>query len=68
MHIPDFLFGYSSTGIPIGILFWIIALVFIVLAIKWARDNLDESKIPILAVIAAGILHCRHSISRPVLE
>ena len=55
MHIPDFLFGYSSTGIPIGILFWIIALVFIVLAIKWARDNLDESKIPILAVIAAGI-------------
>lgn len=55
MHIPDFLFGYSSLGVPLGIIFWIIALVFVVLAIKWARDNLDESKIPILAVIAAGI-------------
>lgn len=55
MHIPDFLFGYSGIGVPIGIIFWIIALVFIVLAIKWARENLDESKIPILAVIAAGI-------------
>ena len=55
MHIPDFLFGYSSIGVPISIIFWIIALVFIVLAIKWARENLDESKIPILAVITAGI-------------
>ena len=55
MHIPDFLFGYSGMGVPIGVIFWIIALVFIVLAIKWARENLDESKIPILAVIAAGI-------------
>ena len=55
MHIPDFLFGYSGTGVPIGIILWVIALVFIVLAIKWARENLDESKIPILAVIAAGI-------------
>ncbi|MDV0444292.1 cobalt transporter CbiM [Methanorbis rubei] len=55
MHIPDFLFGYSSVGVPVGIIFWIIALVFIALSIKWARNNLDESKIPILAVIAAGI-------------
>ncbi len=55
MHIPDFLFGYSGMGVPVGIIFWIIAAVFIVLSIKWARENLDESKIPILAVIAAGI-------------
>lgn len=55
MHIPDFLFGYTGAGVPIGIVFWIIALVFIAFSIKWARNNLDESKIPILAVIAAGI-------------
>lgn len=29
--------------------------MFIALAVNWARKNLDESKIPILAVIAAGI-------------
>lgn len=55
MHVPDFLFGYSPLGIPIGIIFWIIAAVFLVLSIGWARKNLDGSKIPILAVIAAGI-------------
>jgi len=30
-------------------------LVFIVLAINWARKNLDASKIPVMAIIAAGI-------------
>lgn len=49
------MFGYIRAGVPIGIVFWIIALVFIAFSIKWARNNLDESKIPILAVIAAGI-------------
>ncbi|HJJ98812.1 MAG TPA: cobalt transporter CbiM, partial [Methanocorpusculum sp.] len=53
--MPDFLFGHSDMGVPIGIIFCILALVFVVLAIQWARKNLDESKIPILAVIAAGI-------------
>ncbi|HJJ92809.1 MAG TPA: energy-coupling factor ABC transporter permease, partial [Methanocorpusculum sp.] len=55
MHIPDFIFGYSTIGVPIGIFFWIIAMILIVLAVKWAQENLEESKIPILAVIAAGI-------------
>lgn len=55
MHIPDFLFGYCGTGVSIGIVLWILALVFVMLAIKWVGDSLDESKIPILAVIAAGI-------------
>ncbi|MDD3257320.1 MAG: energy-coupling factor ABC transporter permease, partial [Methanocorpusculum sp.] len=53
--MPDFLFGYSGLGVPLGIVFWIIALVFIVLAINWARKNLDASKIPVMAIIAAGI-------------
>lgn len=55
MHIPDFLFGYGPQGIPLGILFWVIAIVFIILSINWARKNLTESKIAILAIIAAGI-------------
>jgi len=50
MHIPD-------AFIPIGqsAIYWLIALVFIVLALKWARNELDEEKIPLVAVLAAGI-------------
>lgn len=55
MHIPDFIFGYSPYGIAIGVVLCIIALVLVVLSINWARKNLSESKIVILAVIAAGI-------------
>ncbi len=55
MHIPDFIFGYSPYGVAIGIVFCVIALLLVVFSINWARKNLDESKIVILAVIAAGI-------------
>ena len=50
MHIPD-------AFIPIGqsAIYWLIALVFIVMALKWARNELDEEKIPLVAVLAAGI-------------
>jgi cobalt/nickel transport system permease protein len=50
MHIPD---GF----IPItqGIVYWIIALVFIALALRWARKELSEEKVPIVAVLAAAI-------------
>lgn len=50
MHIPD-------AFIPIGqsAVYWIIALIFIFLALKWARKELTEEKIPIVAVLAAGI-------------
>lgn len=50
MHIPD-------AFIPIGqsAVYWIIALVFIILALRWARKELDEEKIPLVAVLAAGI-------------
>ena len=55
MHIPDFIFGYSSAGIGIGIGACIVALILVALSINWARKNMTTSKIVILAVIAAGI-------------
>lgn len=50
MHIPD-------AFIPIwqGAIYWIIALVFVVLALRWAKNEMSEEKIPIVAVLAAGI-------------
>ena len=50
MHIPD-------AFIPIwqGAIYWIIALVFITLALKWAKDEMNEEKLPLIAVLAAGI-------------
>ncbi|WP_440951404.1 cobalt transporter CbiM [Methanosphaerula subterraneus] len=49
-HIPD-------AFIPInqGVVYWIIALVFIALALRWAKNELTEEKIPLVAVLAAGI-------------
>jgi cobalt/nickel transport system permease protein len=50
MHIPD-------AFIPIwqGAIYWIIALVFITLSLRWARNEMSEEKIPLIAVLAAGI-------------
>jgi cobalt/nickel transport system permease protein len=50
MHIPD-------AFIPIGqaAVYWIIALIFIALSLRWARKELTEEKIPLVAVLAAGI-------------
>ena len=50
MHIPD-------AFIPIwqGAIYWIIALVFIALALKWAKNEMNEEKLPLVAVLAAGI-------------
>jgi len=50
MHIPD-------AFIPIwqGAIYWIIALVFLALALKWAKDEMNEQKLPLVAVLAAGI-------------
>jgi cobalt/nickel transport system permease protein len=50
MHIPD-------AFIPIwqGAIYWIIALVFVALALRWARDEMSEEKLPLVAVLAAGI-------------
>ncbi|KAF5083003.1 Cobalt transport protein CbiM [anaerobic digester metagenome] len=50
MHIPD-------AFIPMGqaLVYWVIALIFIALALRWARRSMGEEKIPLVAVLAAGI-------------
>lgn len=50
MHIPD---GW----IPLwqAAIYWIAALPFIVLSLRWARKEMDDLQIPLIAVLAAGI-------------
>ena len=50
MHIPD-----SFIPIAQGLVYWAIALVFIALSLRWARNEMNEEKIPLVAVLAAGI-------------
>jgi len=50
MHIPD-----AFIPIPQGAVYWLIALVFIALSLRWARNEMSEEKIPLIAVLAAGI-------------
>ena len=38
-----------------GAIYWIIALVFIYLSLRWAKNELNEEKLPLVAVLAAGI-------------
>lgn len=41
--------------LPQAAVYWLIAIVFIALALKWARKELTEEKIPLVAVLAAAI-------------
>jgi cobalt/nickel transport system permease protein len=50
MHIPD-----AFIPITQGIIYWAIALLFIGLSLRWARRDMDEERIPLVAVLAAGI-------------
>jgi cobalt/nickel transport system permease protein len=50
MHIPDAFIPLTQ-----GIIYWIIAFVFIALALRWAKKEMNEEKIPLVAVLAAGI-------------
>jgi cobalt/nickel transport system permease protein len=50
MHIGDGLIPLGQT-----IIYWLIALVFIAKSLEWARKDLDEMKIPMLAALGAGI-------------
>lgn len=50
MHIPD-----AFIPIPQAAVYWIIALIFLALAIRWAKTEMNEDKIPLVAVLAAGI-------------
>ena len=50
MHIPD-----SFMPLTQGLVYWVIALVFIALSLRWARNEMSEDRIPLVAVLAAGI-------------
>jgi cobalt/nickel transport system permease protein len=50
MHIPDSFIPLSQ-----AIIYWIIALPFIFMSIRWAGKEMDDTKVPILAALAAGI-------------
>ncbi len=50
MHIPD-----AFMPIWQGAIYWIIALIFIVLALRWAKREMTEEKIPVVAVLAAAV-------------
>ena len=50
MHIPDGFIPFWQCAI-----YYIILIVALYFATKWARENLDEKRIPLLAVLAAGI-------------
>jgi cobalt/nickel transport system permease protein len=50
MHIPDGLVPF-----PQYIIYWIIVLPLIYRSFKWAQDDMDEMKVPMFSVLAAGI-------------
>lgn len=50
MHIPD-----AFMPIWQGAIYWLIALVFVFLALRWAKNEMTEEKIPIVAVLAAAV-------------
>ncbi|MCK5660457.1 MAG: energy-coupling factor ABC transporter permease, partial [Methanosarcinales archaeon] len=50
MHIGDGLIPLWQCAI-----YWVIAVVFISGSLRWARNDLDEMKVPLLAALAAGI-------------
>lgn len=50
MHIPD-----AFMPIWQGAIYWVIALVFVYFSLRWAKNELNEEKLPLVAVLAAGI-------------
>lgn len=50
MHIPD-----SFIPLDQAVVYWVITIPFIFMSMKWAKNELDEMKVPILAALAAGI-------------
>ncbi len=50
MHIPD-----AFMPIWQGAIYLVIALVFVYLSLRWAKNELNEEKLPLVAVLAAGI-------------
>lgn len=50
MHIPDGFIPYEQCAI-----YYVILIVALYFAGKWAKENLDEKRIPLLAILGAGI-------------
>ena len=50
MHIPDGFIPLAQCAI-----YYVILIIALYFSGKWARANLDEKRIPLLAVLAAGI-------------
>lgn len=50
MHIGD-----GQIPLEQAVFYWIAALLFIGLSLRWARKEMDEAKVPIFAALAAGI-------------
>lgn len=50
MHIPDSFIPFDQ-----ALIYWALALPFVIMSMKWAKNELDEMKVPILAALAAGI-------------
>jgi len=50
MHIPDGFIPISQAAV-----YWVIALIFIGFSLRWARREMSEEKVPLVAVLAAGI-------------
>ncbi len=50
MHIPD---GFLS--VPVAGILWLVSLVFIFIALKRSGKDLDESRLPLVGVLAAAI-------------
>ncbi len=50
MHIPDSFIPLLQAAV-----YWLVALVFIALSLRWARAEMREEKVPLVAVLTAGI-------------
>lgn len=50
MHIPDGFIPLWQCAI-----YYVILIIALYFATKWAKNNLDEKRIPLMAVLAAGI-------------
>jgi cobalt/nickel transport system permease protein len=50
LHIPDGYIPLSQAAV-----YWLIAMIFIARAVKWARSDMNENMIPLFGVLAAGM-------------
>lgn len=50
MHIADGMIPVEQT-----IIYWVVALFFILQSLRWARKDMNEANIPMFAALAAGI-------------